>query len=77
MGPVDNTIEIGEAERRKMVEEVNSCTIYLIYCKNLCKCHNVPPPMATIKEKGNQIFLFEKPCLSLYYLIPIPPSGHH
>jgi hypothetical protein len=25
--------------------------IYLIYYKNLCKCHNVPPPIITIKEK--------------------------
>jgi hypothetical protein len=22
--------------------EVNSSMIYLIYCKNFCKCHNVP-----------------------------------
>jgi hypothetical protein len=27
--------------------------IYLIYCKNFCKCHNVPPPSTTIK-KGKQ-----------------------
>jgi hypothetical protein len=25
--------------------------IYLIHGKNLCKCHNVPPPSTTIKEK--------------------------
>jgi hypothetical protein len=25
----------------------------LIYCKNFCKCHNVPPPSTTIK-KGKQ-----------------------
>jgi hypothetical protein len=25
--------------------------IYLICCKNLCKCHSVPPPSTTIKEK--------------------------
>jgi hypothetical protein len=24
--------------------------IYLIYCKNFCKCHNVPPPSTTIKN---------------------------
>jgi hypothetical protein len=31
----------------------NSGMIYLIHCKNLCKCHNVPlsPPSTTIKEK--------------------------
>jgi hypothetical protein len=23
--------------------------IYLIYWKNFCKCHNVPPPNSTIK----------------------------
>jgi hypothetical protein len=25
--------------------------VYLIHCNNLCKCHNVPPPITTIKEK--------------------------
>jgi hypothetical protein len=34
-----------------MVEEANSCTIYLIGCKNLYKCHNVPIPSTPIKEK--------------------------
>jgi hypothetical protein len=28
---------------------VISSMIYLIYCKKLCKCHNVPPPSTTIK----------------------------
>jgi hypothetical protein len=23
--------------------------IYLIYLKNFCKCHNVPPPITTVK----------------------------
>jgi hypothetical protein len=32
-----------------MMEKVNSTTIYLIYCKNFCKCHNVPP--AQLKNK--------------------------
>jgi hypothetical protein len=27
--------------------------VYLIYCENLCKCYNVPPPGTTIKEKIN------------------------
>jgi glutathione synthase/RimK-type ligase-like ATP-grasp enzyme len=28
--------------------------IYLIYCKNFCKCHNVPTPSTTIiKNKNN------------------------
>jgi hypothetical protein len=30
--------------------EVNSSMIYLIYCKNFCKCHNVPPPSTTMKK---------------------------
>jgi hypothetical protein len=25
--------------------------IYSIHCKNLCKCHNVPPPSTIIKKK--------------------------
>jgi hypothetical protein len=38
-----------------MVEEVNSCMIYLIHCKNLCKCHNVPAHIKTIKEKNDKL----------------------
>jgi hypothetical protein len=34
-----------------MMEGVNSSIIYLIHCKNLCKCHNVPLPHPTIKGK--------------------------
>jgi hypothetical protein len=36
-----------------VVEGVNSNMIYFIHCKNLfnSKCHNVPPPGTTIKEK--------------------------
>jgi hypothetical protein len=36
-----------------MIEGVNSNMIYLIHCKNLCKCkcHKVSPPSTTIKEK--------------------------
>jgi hypothetical protein len=28
--------------------------IYLIYCKNFCKCHNVPPPSTIIKKFKNK-----------------------
>jgi hypothetical protein len=35
-----------------MVEGVNSSMIYLMYCNNFCKCHNVPPPGTTIKRKN-------------------------
>jgi hypothetical protein len=31
---------------------MNSSMIYLIYCKNLCKCYNVPSPSTTIIIKG-------------------------
>jgi hypothetical protein len=30
----------------------NSSLIYLIHCKNLCKCHSVPPPSTSVKEKN-------------------------
>jgi hypothetical protein len=30
---------------------VNLSMIYLIHFKNFCKCHNVPSPSTTIKEK--------------------------
>jgi hypothetical protein len=29
---------------------LNSSMIYLIYCKNFCKCHNVPQPSTIIKK---------------------------
>jgi hypothetical protein len=32
-----------------MVKVLNSSMIYLLYCKNLCKWHNVPLPNTTIK----------------------------
>jgi hypothetical protein len=33
-----------------MMERVNSSMIYLLYRKNIGKCHNVPPPSITIKK---------------------------
>jgi hypothetical protein len=33
-----------------MTEGVNSSMIYMIYYKNFCKCHNVPPPSILKKE---------------------------
>jgi hypothetical protein len=42
----------GDGVWRRMVEGVSSCMIYLIYCKNLCKWHNVSLPITTIKEKS-------------------------
>jgi hypothetical protein len=34
-----------------MMEGVNSSMIYMIDYKNFCKCHNVPSPSTTIKNK--------------------------
>jgi hypothetical protein len=38
MRPVETIPGMGEGQRR-IVEGVNP---YMIYCKNFCKCHNVP-----------------------------------
>jgi hypothetical protein len=32
-------------------EGMNSSMMYLIYFKNICRCHNVPQPSTTIKKK--------------------------
>jgi hypothetical protein len=40
---------------KRMMERVNSTMIYLIYYKNFCKCHNVPPPRTTIKKKKKEL----------------------
>jgi hypothetical protein len=29
--------------------------IYLIHCKNLCKCHSVPPPSTIVKEEKKKV----------------------
>jgi hypothetical protein len=41
-----------------MAEGVNSSMIYLIHCKNSCKCHNVPPPSTAIKKQVNWFHFF-------------------
>jgi hypothetical protein len=50
---------------------VNSSMSYLIHGKNLCKCHNVPPPSATIKEKKKtkyvMIMFFSSNIYFLYF----------
>jgi hypothetical protein len=40
---------MGESRIKENGERVNS--IYLIYCKNLCKCHNVPLPSTTKNKR--------------------------
>jgi hypothetical protein len=50
MIPVETTPGSGgEGRERRMVEEVNSSMIYLIYCKNFCECYNVPSSSTIIK----------------------------
>jgi hypothetical protein len=36
---------------------VNSSILYLMYCKNFCKCHNVPLPSTTIKRKEKKFII--------------------
>jgi hypothetical protein len=33
---------------------MNTSTIYLIHCENLCKCYCVPPPSTTIITKKKE-----------------------
>jgi hypothetical protein len=40
MRPVETIPGMGEGWGRRMVEGVKST---MIYCKNVCKCYNVPP----------------------------------
>jgi hypothetical protein len=55
MRPVETIPRIGgRKDKRKMMEGVNSTTIYLIYCKNFYKCHNVPPAQKFLK---NTVFI--------------------
>jgi hypothetical protein len=49
MIPVQTVPEMGEDEIKENVEGVNSSMIYLIYCKNFCKCCEVPPPAQFFK----------------------------
>jgi hypothetical protein len=42
--------EMGRGRKKENGGGVNTGMKYLIYFKNLCKCHNVPTP-STIKNK--------------------------
>jgi hypothetical protein len=52
--------------RRRMVKEINSSMIHLLYCKNFCKCHNVPPPSTILKNMKNKICQERKHTLSSF-----------
>jgi hypothetical protein len=47
----ENVPAIGEGEMKKTSGEVYSSMIYLVRCKNFCKCHNVSPSSTTIKKR--------------------------
>jgi hypothetical protein len=51
MIPVGTIPGIGGGELRLAVEGVNSSVVYLIHCKNPCKCHNIPPTHHSNKEE--------------------------
>jgi hypothetical protein len=57
---------VGEESTKENSGRVHSSTIYLICCKNFCKCHNVSPLSTTIKT-NKKCPLMEKP-LQLAYL---------
>jgi hypothetical protein len=42
-------LEWGRRKIKENLEGGNSSMIYLLYCKNLCKFHNVPLPSTIIK----------------------------
>jgi hypothetical protein len=44
MIPVETVPGIRGGEMWESSGRVNSCKIYLLHCKNLCKCYNVPHP---------------------------------
>jgi hypothetical protein len=52
MVPVETIPGVEEREGwiRREVMGVNSSIIYLTYCKNFCKCHNILSPRKTIKN---------------------------
>jgi hypothetical protein len=50
MRPVETIPGMEGGAIKEMMEGVNSTMLYLIYCKNFCKCHNVLPPSTTIKK---------------------------
>jgi hypothetical protein len=47
MRPVETTPGMGDGIKENG-GGVNSTMIYLIHCKNFCKCHNVPQPIKKI-----------------------------
>jgi hypothetical protein len=62
---------------KRMMEGVNLSMIYLIHCRNLCTCYNIPIPSTTIKEKKREKRL--QRCSGMYALThkePRPANRH-
>jgi hypothetical protein len=51
MIPVETVPGVRRGGMKERSGRVNSSMMYLIHCKNLCKCYNVPPPTTMIKKK--------------------------
>jgi hypothetical protein len=64
MIPAETSRNQGRGRRRRAVEGVNSSMIYLIHCKNLCKCYKVPLP-STIIIKKNSVKEIRYSCIAL------------
>jgi hypothetical protein len=54
MTPVETIPGTGGEEGKENDGGVSSTMIYLIYSKNFCKYHNVPPSSTAIKIKNNE-----------------------
>jgi hypothetical protein len=54
------TVEVipgnGGGGDKRETGRTNPSIIYVIHCKNLCKCHKVPLPSTTIKENKSHRF---------------------
>jgi hypothetical protein len=60
MIPVETILGIGGGRIKESGGGVNPIMIRLIYCKDLCKCHNVPPPSTTIKGNKKEICIMSR-----------------
>jgi hypothetical protein len=50
MIPVETIPGIEREGIKESCRGMNSSMIYLVHCKNFCKCYNVPLPSTTIKK---------------------------
>jgi hypothetical protein len=55
MIPVETVLGIWGEGIKKNGGGLNSSMICLIYCKNFCKCHSVPPPSTAKKKKKKRV----------------------